>query len=67
MFDHNGWIYFEITKGVYGLKQAGKLDNDLLMEQHAMHRYHQCNMTPGFWQHQWQPVVFVLIIGDFGI
>jgi hypothetical protein len=29
---HNGWVYFEITKGIYGLKQAGKLANDLLTE-----------------------------------
>jgi hypothetical protein len=29
-YAHNGWIYFEITKGVYGLKQAGKLANELL-------------------------------------
>jgi hypothetical protein len=29
---HDGWVYFEITKGVYGLKQAGKLANDLLTE-----------------------------------
>jgi hypothetical protein len=31
-FAHNGWVYFEITKGVYSLKQAGKLANDLLKE-----------------------------------
>ncbi len=29
-YAHNGWIYFEITKGVYGIKQAGKLANNLL-------------------------------------
>ena len=22
-FAHNGWIYFEISKGIYGLKQSG--------------------------------------------
>ena len=32
---HNGWVYFEITKGIYGLKQAGKLANDLLTERLA--------------------------------
>ena len=31
-YAHNGWIFFEIIKGVYGLKQAGKLANDLLTE-----------------------------------
>ena len=28
--DHNGWIYFEIFRGCYGLPQAGILANDLL-------------------------------------
>ena len=27
---HNGHIYCEICKGIYGLPQAGKLANDLL-------------------------------------
>ena len=29
---HNGWVYFEIVKGCYGLPQAGRLANDLLRE-----------------------------------
>jgi hypothetical protein len=28
--DRNGWIYFEIHRGCYGLPQAGILANDLL-------------------------------------
>ncbi len=28
--DCNGWIYFEIFQGCYGLPQAGILANDLL-------------------------------------
>ena len=28
--DRNGWIYFEICQGCYGLPQAGILANDLL-------------------------------------
>ena len=26
----NGWIYFEILRGFYGLPQSGRLANDLL-------------------------------------
>ena len=26
----NGWIYFEILRGCYGLPQSGRLDNELL-------------------------------------
>ena len=63
----DGWIYFEINKGVYGLKQAGKLANDLLTERLAEHGYYQCPATPGLWRHKWRPVTFVLIVDDFGI
>ncbi len=30
MEDKNGWIYFEICQGCYGLPQAGILANNLL-------------------------------------
>ena len=66
-FTYSGWIYFEINKGVYGLKQAGKLANDLLTERLAEHGYYQCLTTPGLWRHQWRPTTFVLIVDDFGI
>ena len=26
----NGWIYFEILRGCYGLPQSGRLSNELL-------------------------------------
>ena len=66
-YAHDGWIYFKITKGVYGLKQAGKLANDLLTERLAAHGYYQCATTPGLWRHKWRPIMFVLIVDDFGI
>ena len=31
-FVHNGWVYFEISMGMYGLKQAGKLADTLLIK-----------------------------------
>ena len=31
-FAYNGYIYFEVTKGVYSLKQARKLANELLTQ-----------------------------------
>jgi hypothetical protein len=37
---HNGWVYFEITNGIYGLKQAGKLANDLFTKRLAAHGYY---------------------------
>jgi hypothetical protein len=64
---HNGWVYFKITKGIYGLKQAGKLANDLLTEWLATHGYYQCATTAGLWRHKWRQILFVLIVDDFGI
>jgi hypothetical protein len=61
-YDYNGWVYFEINNGVYGLKQAGKLANDLLTERLTTHGYYQCATTPGLWQHKWCPITFVLIV-----
>ena len=29
-YEHNGWMYFEIVCGCYGLPQSGRLANDLL-------------------------------------
>ena len=63
----DGWVYFEISKGVYGLKQSGKLANDLLTERLNKHGYYQCATTPGLWRHKWRSILFVLIVDDFGI
>ena len=66
-YEHTSWIYFEITKGIYGLKQAGKLANDLLTQRLEVHGYYQCTTTPGMWHHTMQPIMFVLIVNNFGI
>ena len=52
---------------MYGLKQAGKLANDLLGERLETHGYYECPTTPGLWRHKWQPVTFVLIVDGFGV
>ncbi len=65
--NHNGWIYFEIWRGCYGLPQAGKLASDLLCGWLEKEGYYKAATTPGLWKHKWQPVQFCLIINDFGI
>jgi hypothetical protein len=65
--NHNGWVYFKTTKGIYGLKQAGKLANDLLTKQLSAHGYYQCATMPGLWRHKWRPILFALIVDDFSI
>jgi hypothetical protein len=66
-YAHDGWVYFEISNGVYGLRKAGKLANDLLTTRLATHGYYQCATTPRLWRHTWRPIMFVLIVDNFGL
>jgi hypothetical protein len=54
-------------QGVYGLKQASKLANDLMTERLAKHGYYPTLTTPGLWRHKWPSLSFVLIVDDFAI
>ena len=63
----DGWVYFCTCKGVYGLPQASKLDNDLLLKRLANKGYYESATTPGLWLHKWRPVMFCLTVDDFGI
>jgi hypothetical protein len=65
--DINGWIYFEICRGCYGLPQAGILANNLLCEQLEEEGYYKAYSTPRLWKHKWRPIQFNLIVDDFGI
>ena len=66
-YAHNGWIYFEIIKGCYGIPQAGKLANDLLRTRINENGYYKTTNTPGLWHHNWRPIMFVLIVDYYGI
>jgi EAL domain-containing protein (putative c-di-GMP-specific phosphodiesterase class I) len=63
----NGYAYVEICKGMYGLKQAGKLANDQLIIHLAQYGYHQTAQTAGLWCHETRPIQFTLVVDDFGI
>ena len=63
----NGWVYFDILRGYYGLPQSGRLANDLLSTRLEKAVYYEAAMTPGLWRHKWCPIQFVLIMDDFSI
>ena len=63
----DGYIYVEIRCGMYGVPQAGKLANDLLTARLAPHGYYQCQHTPGLWRHKWRPILYSLVVDDFGV
>ena len=65
--DRDGWIYFEIRQGCYGLPQAGILANDLLRSRLVAEGFYEAASTPGLWRHKWRPLQFCLIVDDFGV
>jgi hypothetical protein len=63
----DGWVYFEIRKGMYGLKQAGLLANQLLQSRLAPFGYYPARHTPGSWLYKTWPISFSLIVDDFAV
>ena len=64
---HDGYVYCEIQKGMYGLPQAGIIAQQLLEEQLAKHGYHQSKTTPGLWRQDTHPISFSLVGDNFGV
>jgi hypothetical protein len=63
----DGWVYIEIRKGMYGLKQAGILANQLLQTRLAPFGYYPARHTPGLWLHNTRPISFTLVVDDFAV
>jgi hypothetical protein len=63
----DGWVFIEIRKGMYGLKQAGLLANQLLQTRLAPFGYYPARHTPGLWLHKTRPISFTLIVDDFAV
>jgi hypothetical protein len=65
--DVEGWVYIEIQKGMYGLKQSGLLANQLLQTRLAPFGYYPARHTPGLWLHKTWPIFFTLVVDDFAV
>ena len=64
---NNGYVYFEIRRSIYGLPQAGKLTNTALKEHLAPYGYFEVAHAPSLWRHITRPIVFSLVVDDFGV
>jgi hypothetical protein len=64
---HNGVMYIEICKGVYGLPQAGQNANDKLLKYLAQDCYSQAANTPDLFTSATRPIAFSLVVDDFGV
>jgi hypothetical protein len=62
-----GWVYIKIIKGMYRLKQAGLLANQLLQQRLAPYTYHPARHTPGLWLHKTRPIAFTLVVDEFSV
>jgi len=61
----DGWVYFEINKGMYGLPQAGILANQQLERILSKHGWYQARHTPGDWRNKRDGTSFCLVVDDF--
>jgi hypothetical protein len=61
----DGWVYIKIRKGMYGMKHAALLANQLLQTRLAPFGYYPARHTPGLWMHKTRPVSFTLAVDDF--
>ena len=62
-----GSVLVKIKKGMYGLKQAGKLAQARLIAHLAAHGYMNTPEAPCMFRHQTRNIAFVLVVDDFGI
>ena len=67
MVTPDGWVYVEISHGMYGLPQSGKIAQEQLEKRLNKKGYHQSTVIPGFWTHEWRPISFTLVVDDFGV
>lgn len=62
----DGTALFQVSKGMYGLPQAGLLAQQRLIEHLATHGYTQTD-TPCLFRHSSNGTMFTLVVDDFGV
>ncbi len=63
----NGYIYCEIQKGMYRLPQVGIIAQELLADPLKLHSHSQSKTTLGLWKHYSRPIIFSLVVNNFGV
>jgi hypothetical protein len=66
-YDSKGYVYVEICKSMYGLKDTAILVYEQLCKHLAPFGYVPATHTPGLWRHTLRCTTFTLAIDDFGI
>ena len=65
LVENQGWTHMRIEKGMYGLKQAGIIDNRELVKNMAPFGYHPVQHTHGLWVHDNRNTIFSLVVDNF--
>ena len=63
----DGFIYLEIRRGIYGLKEAGIIAFNQLVHYLAPHGYEPTPCTSGLWSHTTRLTTFTLYVDNFGL
>ena len=63
----NNYVYIQINKGMYGLKQAALLAYQQLLKFLRPAGYSPIPNTVGMWKHDTRQTIFCLCVDDFGI
>jgi len=63
----DGWVYFKVMRGIYGLPQSSSNSHDELKEHLNKEDYFKSLLVSALWKHKTRPSQFVLVVDDFGI
>ena len=63
----DGYVYCEILKGMYGLKQAAILAYQQLKKRLEEGGYYHVENTAGLWKHKTRKTTLALCVDDFGV
>ena len=63
----DGYVYCELKRGLYGLKQAARLARDQLVKYLGKYGYSPCRYAPNIWKQETLRTKFCLCVDDFGV
>ena len=61
------YVYFDIKKAIYGLKQSGALATHMLAKISNKRGYYQAKHTKGLWLYTTKNILFTLVVDNFGV
>ena len=56
----------EVRRGAYGLPQSRVLAHEQLTKRLNQVGCFEDPTMPGLWNHKWRPILFTLVVDDFG-